>query len=253
MAEETSEAAQERRRLAREEILQRGVVFEARRRKKQSSPPNSFDTLVDDRGKLRDDDLLDTSSNSLAKSTAIDLSASQPVPSEKQNDGSIPDAADRNRLHLELPSDSPKTHSETLVDLTPTSEAATPLSMPANGTSEEIRPAGFFHDVGHEDLGARSAPSSCSADSDDSLGFYSPHPDPNNESQQNFASPFADFQSSSPTSATGGSFSHIYEVEGGSDGTASDFGRSSDGAATPASWSEIGSVISSEEVYHQGM
>lgn len=255
MTEESGEAAQERRRVAHEEILRRGSLFEARRRKKQSSPPNSFDSLVDGDGNLRNPDLLEVSPDSAAKATGVDLSSSQPLQPEKQDDVSGPiDATDKDRLHVDIPSDSPpQPRSETLVDLTPTSEAPeTAFDTPAHGTSERGKPAGLPHEASQPDLGP--GPSTGSTDGENIQTYYA-HPEPpSDENRGDVGSPFADVLSASPTSATAGSYSHLDELEdAASDGTLSDLGRSSGGVATPASWSEIGSVVSSDDGHHHGL
>ena len=164
------------------------------------------------------------------------------------------DAIDKNRLHIDLPSHSPsQNHYETLVDLTPTSEAPSmAFDTPAHDTPEEGNQPGLSHEVSQQASGTRSGPPSGSTE--ENLQVYYAHPDASNENRPAFNSPFADLRSTSPTSATAGSYSHLGELEDtSSDGTLSDLGRSSVGIATPASWSEIGSVISSDDGHYQGM
>lgn len=245
MTEASGEDAHERRRMAREEILRRGALFEARRRKKQTSPPNSFDSLVDENGNLRNHDLLDMPPE-VAKSTGVDLSA-EPSQPEKQNPSTPVEGTDKDRLHIDLPHSPLKSRSETLVELTPTSEAPdTPFDTSAHET-----PSGATHDVPQPGSEGEDWPSSGSTADENSQIYYA-HPDPSSNGHQDLGSPFANLQSTSPTSATAGSYSHLDDLEDAvSDGTLSDLGQSSAGVATPASWSEIGSVISSDDGHYQ--
>ncbi|RMJ21904.1 hypothetical protein PHISP_07231 [Aspergillus sp. HF37] len=258
MTEDSSGAAQERRRVAREDILRRGALFEARRRKKQSSPPNSFDSLVDEDGNLRNRDLMEVSPDSAAKATGVDLFSSQPSQTEKQGDVSAPvDATDKDRLHVDIPSDSPpQPRSETLVDLTPTSEAPETAFDTPHDPSERGNAAGLSHGASQPDSGTNLGPGPSTGSTDgENIQTYYAHPEPpNEENRGDFGSPFADVLSTSPTSATAGSYSHLDELEdASSDGTLSDLGRSSGGVATPASWSEVGSVVSSDDGHHHGL
>ncbi|RJE20047.1 hypothetical protein PHISCL_07620 [Aspergillus sclerotialis] len=253
MVEEGGEAAQERLRRYREEILQRGVLFEARRRKKQTSPPDSFDSLVDENGNLRSEEPLETQ-DSLAKSTGVDLMTSPPLQSEK-NVSTLPGTTDKDRLSIGIPSDSAMPRSETLVDLTPTSEASeVKFDTPVNDALVDTRSSGRSSPAIAQSvlkLDPLSSPSSAAGEN--SQPFYA-HPNPsNNESHRDLGSPFADLQNS-PTPSTAGSYSHIYEsMDASSDGTLSDLGRSTEGIATPASWSEIGSVVSSDDGHHHAL
>lgn len=214
MTEETGEAAEERRRMAREEILRRSTVFEARRRKKQETPaPNSFDALVDENGSLHPD-LLDTASGQVAKSTGVDLLGLQSGMSQVQN--SVPsDVTNQDRLHIDIPSPtSPTNRSQTLLDLTPTSETAD--SAVDFATHEQP-----------QETDQTSHPSDW-----DTVGSSSPV-----------------LSHASPAPSTAGSVSHIYETidNVSTDGTISDLGRSTPGIPTPTSWSEVGSMISSDD------
>lgn len=248
MTEEGGEAAQERLRAYREEILQRSALFEARRRKKQTSPPNSFDSLVDEDGNLRKQESLDTR-DSLAKSTGVDLMA--PPPSQSENNASVfPETTDKDRLSIGIPSDSSlMARSGTLVDLTPTSE--TPemtFNTPAQDTLVDTRSSGRSSPALYQSAFKSNPVSSSSSTGGEEFQSFYAHPDPsNNESSRELRSPFADVQHS-PTPSTAGSYSHIYEsMDTSSDGTLSDIGHPTDGIATPASWSEIGSVVSSDD------
>lgn len=258
MVEEGGEAAQERLRRYREEILQRGALFEARRRKKRTSPPESFDSLVDENGNLRNEELLDTQ-NSLATSTGVDLMTSPPLQSEN-NVSTLPGTTDKDRLSIGIPSNSPKPRSETLVDLTPTSEASeVKFGTPPHDALVDTRSSGRSSPAVDQSvlkLDPLSSPISTGGENsqpENSQPFYA-HPAPsNNESHRDLGSPFADLQHS-PTPSTAGSYSHIYEsMETSSDGTLSDLGHSTEGIATPASWSEIGSVVSSDDGHHHAL
>ena len=211
MTEETGEAAEERRRMAREEILRRSTVFEARRRKKQDTPaPNSFDALVDESGSLHPD-MLDASTGQVAKSTGVDLLGLQSETSQTQKSASSD--ADHDRLHIDIPSPTSPNGSQTLLDLTPTSETAdSAVSLPTEERPPMEQPS---HPSDWDTVGSRSPV----------LSHASPAP------------------------STAGSVSHIYESidNVSTDGTLSDLGRSTPGVSTPASWSEVGSVISSDD------
>lgn len=255
MKEDSGEAAQKRRRAARQEILRRSALFEARLRKKQSVPPDTFDSLVDEDGNLRNIDLPDAAQHSGAKSTGVDLPRSQPSPFEKESNAAAPvQATNQNISQIGLPSGSPPQYrSETLVDLTPASEAPDmAFDAPAYDTPEKSNQPGLSHELSQPESGTRSGPPT--GPTEENLQTYYAHPDAANENHQGFNSPFADLRSTSPTSATAGSYSHLDGLEdASSDGTLSDLGRSSAGIATPASWSEIGSVISSDDGHYQGL
>jgi len=251
MTEECGEAARERRRIAREEILQRGALLEARRRKRQSSSLGSFDSLVDEEGKLRrqDDDLLD-SQGSLANSTAVDLTPAQPQQSVN-NVETRSEVVDKDRLHIGIPSDSsPIPRSETLVDLTPTSETSgMEFNTPVHDTVEEAQTSGRSSPVSQTNarLGPNSSPRSTSSENEER--YYALRDLPS-EMGAGLHSPFSDMPIS-PTPSTAESYSHIGgSVDASSDGTLSDLGRSTEGVATPASWSDVGSVISEDAHHH---
>ncbi|KAG2415282.1 hypothetical protein HFD88_006473 [Aspergillus terreus] len=240
MTEEMGPEAEERRSLAREELQRRRSLLEEHRKRQHASPPGTFDALVDENGSLRTESpQLGTGMGvgSLANSTAVELSASQvvqrarPIDAEEANDT----APDTDRLRVAIPrAQSP---ASTLVEYTPTSEA------PEDGFSTTTLEQSI---------------------SSDHTGGYPEaifeHPGtPQNETSRDLRSPFSDLSELDSagfgnherpsTPSTSSSFSHVYEsaADGFSDGTLSDVGRST-GAATPASWSEIGSVISNDDV-----
>lgn len=89
MTEDAGEAAEERRRAVREELERRGAALVARRKKSDGSPPSSFDSIVDNEGRLLDlDDVVEggdgpSSPGTLANSTAVDLGMSSLSPSSE--------------------------------------------------------------------------------------------------------------------------------------------------------------------------
>lgn len=214
MTEDAGEAAEERRRAVREELERRGAALMARRKKSDGSPPSSFDSIVDNEGRLLDlDDVVEggdgpSSPGTLANSTAVDLgmSSSQPV----QRGRSVGEEE-----QLQLDNTSAPQSSATPAQLTPTSEGSSPFSL----SQTEGRSSEYFY-----------AP---------------PEPFPDNNELHRPSTPSAISD-----------FSHIHEFaadDASSDGTLSDLGRQSvGGAATPASWSEVGSEISNDDIndYH---
>lgn len=261
MTEEAGEAAEERRRVAREEILRRRSLLEARRRRRESQPLSNFDTIVDEDGKLKSDDLA-KSPEALGSSTAVDISGPQlSYRGEKQNDTPVTpetqtqyeremlETMERDRLHIALPSDVSSHHpSESLVDLTPTSEVPDAHAASVHGKPEDVSQSGYFS-VASEPL---SSASSHTEDASAEILYAHPDDHATNESHQDLRSPFADPQDyeQSSTLSTAGSFSHMYDsvADTSSDGTLSDFGR--DSIATPTSWSEVGSVVSEDFGHH---
>lgn len=241
MTEEVGEAAEERRRVIKEELERRSALLIERRRKTSDSlPPLSFDSLVDKEGHLLDlDDDNYGASAIIANSTAVDLGASQPV----QRGKAAADASS-SKPQIDMPVVQPETASP--VQLTPTSErpdtgfGSTGVSRPQSRSSDS-------HTEGHLSASHYCAP---------------PPPEPlfDNDTHQDLRSPFSDLgsagQESHPgrpsTPSTASDFSHMYEsaADASSDGTLSDLGRS-EGVATPASWSEVGSVISNDDVNYQ--
>lgn len=238
MTEEVGEAADERRRIARAEIMKRAALLESRRRARGSQQPlESFDTLVDNDGRLRlpQDEQIDT--DVVGSSTGVDLGAIQPV--RRGDIGGL----DHDRLHVEIRSETASNHpSESVVQLTPTSSAPDTLFDPFSDTPVRGQ-----------------SPVSASSRTDSNAHFYAhPHSGSNASQQQDLLAELDDitpgnqFQhpvSSAPSTA--GSFSHLGGFDVSSDGTLSDLGaRSVEGIATPASWSEVGSVVSNDDAGH---
>ncbi|RAL11120.1 uncharacterized protein BO97DRAFT_406354 [Aspergillus homomorphus CBS 101889] len=253
MTEEVGAAAEERRRLAREELQRRRSLLEERRKGLARAPTNSFDTLVDEQGRL-----LDTSDSSeipLANSTAVEVATSQPVHRGKLAGAPalLPESAPSQTqtrelsqpLQLDIPS--PRVGSPSLAEFTPVSEA--PDKMAASLLSSHMEEE--HHVVGDDE--------SVSSHTEGHSEVLSTGPGDwmTNETGRDLRSPFSDlaelqFQQGRPsTPSTSDSYSQIYEsaIDASSDGTLSDLGRST-GVATPASWSEVGSVISNDEHIH---
>ncbi|KAJ6145368.1 hypothetical protein N7470_009263 [Penicillium chermesinum] len=210
MTEEESEAAEERRRLARAEIMRRAEVLESLRGARNSSRPlDSFDTLVDKDGNLLSaKDVEAEIDDVIASSTAVDTGAQQPT-----------------RRGI-------KTPGEALFD-------------PFSGTP----------------VGARS-PVSDSSHTEGHADYYYSHPFPvsNQTEQSDFMSGIsgldigdqAQHEISSASSIAGSSNQAREPVDAFSDGGLSDFDvHSIDDLHTPASWSEVGSVISDHDAGHQ--
>lgn len=220
MTEETGPAAEERRRVVRETLERRRSQLSARSKKRDSSPPSSFDTLVDQEGNLLNlDDDGDGDAGSkgvLGTSTGVDLGAAQMTQRGK---------ADGNGLHVDMPALRPQP--VTPAQWTPTSEApgfgpvaSRPESPPLSSHTE-----GYSFDETHRNL---QSPFSEMGQTD--------HAHPERPS----------------TPSTTSSFTHVYEsADAFSDGTMSEIGQTDGGVATPASWSEVGSVISNEDTNYQ--
>jgi hypothetical protein len=248
MNEEAGEVAEERRRIARAEIMRRSALLESRRKSHHPNrTDNSFDTLVDQDGNLRKPkDHRDEGQSSQilnARSSGLDLGISEPVrrggnPIEIDSSTTL----GRDPLHIDIPSSaSSNRRSQSSAQLTPTSDGAEENS--------------FF------DPFSPNSPllSSDSSHTEDHQRVYYAHPDAstNTTHHNNVLVDLDGFEHGSVQShhdvsaapSTSGSFSHI----GGSDdetsdGTISDLGvRSVGGVSTPASWSEVGSVISNED------
>ncbi|KAL4880858.1 hypothetical protein BJY04DRAFT_67108 [Aspergillus karnatakaensis] len=253
MMEEVGPAAEERRRIAREEIQRRRSVLGERQRKRSNSSLGTFDSLVDEDGHLLGSR---GQGNPVANSTAVDLGVSQPVQRSKQLGISPSDSTviyeaepviERDELKLPIPTPRSRASSVTAADLTPVSEVSDGMSallvsrqsidnqQPRSGSSSDTE--GGFSDV-----------------------VYT-HPGPvANDTAEDVRSPFSDLEglrfaqdrpATPRTSSTADNFSHV-AVDASSDGTLSDFEGSIGRAVTPASWSEVGSEVSGDEYHLQG-
>lgn len=233
MTEETGEAAEERRRRAREEIEQRRQFNQSRRRRStpSTSAAVSFDTLVNQDGTLRtepphedkyefsgDDDF------TTARSTALDTSN---MTSLQRRRGSIEqealtDASLQALSPIALASEtSSHPPSELLIDLTPRSEAP-----------------GFNFEIDSSDSSQHSGISQSEPDS------FASFPGSVHSAEQ-----LADHEGQvSTTSSIPGSLDHINDDL--TSGTISEWDEATDGIPTPASWSEVGSVVSTDDEHH---
>jgi hypothetical protein len=266
MTEEAGQAAQERRRKARDEIEQRREFNQARRRRstRSSSGAVSFDALVDKDGRLKSEDreedtrgIIENDDHAIAQSTALDTSnlaslhkrGGSPEPETLTNarlqaQHEMLEAIERDRLHLALPSETSSHHpSESLIDLTPTSE------FPETN-HETISNRGQMENSEYFSV-ANLSSSTHGSEIGQSEYFYT-HPNQSSSSTGSSipANPFVEHDVST-TSSIPGSLEHVHD-ELSSDGTLSEWGQPTDGILTPASWSEIGSVISSDDEHlHQ--
>ncbi|KAB8259082.1 hypothetical protein BDV32DRAFT_124770 [Aspergillus pseudonomiae] len=259
MTEELGPEAEERRRIAREELQRRRSVLEEHRKRRESAPAGSFDALVDDNGcLLRTDSPEPPRGLGKGSSTAVEMTASQAIQRGKHNASPTPmaetqttgTALTRQNLQVAIPAAAgAAAASATLIDYTPTSETSGMdfSSSTLNPTEEVERPLSrsSSHTEGYSEI-----------------LFAHPGPSPN-EIGRDMRSPFSDLSDLDSTGAehherpstpsTAGSFSQIYEsaADEWSDGTLSDHGRSTQGVATPASWSEVGSVVSNEDLHNR--
>jgi hypothetical protein len=273
MTEDPGEAAAERRNIAREELLRRREFMETRRRRQSSSSSSSttavsFDSLVDREGRLRseaaegDNEAVKTTT-STAQSTAVETAdetemvqrrAVQPASSEPLTEGRLQaqrelmEAMEQDRLRLAIPASEASSHhpSESLVDLTPTSEFPdTELGASAVSSARgQMNQSEYFS--------ITSLPEAQNeAETQPSEYFYAHPSEPSVHSPEpsHPEDPFQDYNVSTASSVPG-SLSHVQD-EVSSDGTMSEWDHATDGVATPASWSEVGSVISSDDGHHQ--
>ncbi|CRG89725.1 hypothetical protein PISL3812_06764 [Talaromyces islandicus] len=272
MTEDPGEAAAERRNKAREELMRRREFMENRRRTQSSSGSGSsttavsFDSLVDREGRLRsdveDDDDDGAVKTTTAKSTAVETADETEMvqrrgvqsPSEPLTEGRLQaqrelmEVMEQDRLRLAMPSSEVSSHhpSESLVDLTPTSEFP---DTDIGGSTGSAR-----GQIGHqaEYFSIASLPEAQNQAETRPSEYYYAHPSgPGVHSPESSQSedPFQDHNVSIASSVPG-SLSHVHD-EVSSDGTLSDWDHATDGVATPASWSEVGSVVSSDDGHHQ--
>ena len=242
MSEEVGEAAEERRRIARAEIMRRAALLESRRNSKDAQDAlDSFDTLVDQDGHLRQQNKKNGGgfdNNPVGSSTGVDTGAASQLRRGKLGD------IDGNRLHLDV-SDTVSHHpSESITQFTPTSEH----------TNGEV----LFDPFSDSPVRAQSPAISASTHTEDNeSSVYYTHPrQPDLIADLEEFSHGNQFQHEvSSAASTAGSFSHVHELtDVSSDGTLSEFGApSADGIATPASWSEVGSVVSDNDAGHHNL
>ncbi|KAJ5664050.1 hypothetical protein N7507_004781 [Penicillium longicatenatum] len=247
MTEEAGEAAAGRRRIAREEIMRRAAVLESHRNSRNLQQPlDSFDTLVEQDGSLRKQennrDQLDD--NPVASSTGVDTGTIQNRRRAKLEDVGM------NPLPGGIPSETTSHHlSESELQFTPTSE------------QHEDTLFDPFSDSPVREQSPEPVSASSSSRTEEGSAYYAhPHPAFNTSQQPELIANLDDFSHGnqfqhevSSTPSIAGSFSDLHELaDGSSDGTLSDWGAPSvDGISTPASWSEVGSVISDNDAGDQ--
>lgn len=274
MTEAVGEEAEERRRKAKEDLDRRRQMILMRKNKAKAGSTGSFDSLVDDEGHLKDAVNTAEPEEVQASTTAVDTTAqgnsltrrkldtshgasdfsSEDPP--RDNPRSLREGMDGDRMHISLPSEASSNHpSESLVDLTPTSEfPGTEQASPSSHASDQQEP------MARSDYFSLAESASTNTESATS-GFYYAHPqnaDQNNADTQPTTSPFADplthenLQDLSSTPSVAGSMGYTQNQTGptSSDGTLSDFGYPTDGIRTPASWSEVESVVSGDDGSH---
>ena len=280
--EDITDVAEERRRQARAEIMERGRIMEEKRQCQKStstkpSPQGSFDALVDEDGKLRRDE--SDRKDTYAKTTAVEPviapqgvvnrrvaspaqamreSVDAPImlrqlnsPSPPIQPGEDPFASNyeqemRNTWNLPLPRSSTPTASthasESLIDLTPTSEHPDPdFSVPESTTIPHALDRSEY-------FSANASTSFHNLLLDQAEYQYARPSNPTSVmslSMDGSRRPNMPLSISSAPSIAG-SLDHIDMREGevGEDGSLSDLG---DGVRTPASsWTEVGSVVSND-------
>ncbi|EFW13863.1 hypothetical protein D8B26_005958 [Coccidioides posadasii str. Silveira] len=268
MTEELGEQAELRRRKVREDIQRRRELLSScKRHRAPITSSSNFDALVDSEGRLKPSVEDDKISDSESKSTGVEITAAEPTsrflnrscdfaPSisnvgstvNPEQHRELFEEISRNRLLIPALSETTSNHpSESLVDLTPTSEfSESELSFSLHSQPEIIQ------DTPSDHLPVASP----TASSHTEEGFYYAHPD---HLTGDFAGParsaptgfsenvWAHEVSSTPSIAS--SLSHIQNeaFDTTSDGTLSDLGRDRDNLYTPVSWSEVGSVVSSND------
>ncbi|KAL6236951.1 hypothetical protein BDW75DRAFT_95936 [Aspergillus navahoensis] len=252
MTEEIGPAADERRRIAREEISQRRIVLEERRKKRSNSSLGTFDAIVDENGRLLD---FEDQGNSVANSTGLDLGASQPTHRSKRSDTPAAQSAvlfeagtapEHEKLRLSVPPSRSCASSVAGADFTPVSEVSEVMASAVSRQSgDPARPGS--PESSHTEGGSHEV-------------IYVHPASIANGHAEGFRSPFSDLEglhlaqsrpATPPTPSTADNFSHI-AVDASSDGVLSEFEGSIGRDITPASWSEVGSDVSSDEYRHRG-
>ena len=280
MIEEKSDAAEARRQRVRADIMEKTrVLQEGRKRRKPSgsSTPTSpsFDTLVDDQGKLRQASgaqeagtVASTSAVEAAEQTGTLRSRNQ-IPIEADLHQSVdaniplrqlpqrPESANqlrdpfesqyeqemRNTWNLPLPDRASSSHaSESLIDLTPTTEdfPDPDYSIPSADALPE-------HPAQSDYFSAAASGASSHTMSQAEPDFYYAHPSnpmvPLEPRRQRAQSEIEFSVSSAPSVA--GSTHHIHASE--AEMSEDDLLSEPDGIRTPASaWTEVGSTVSAD-------
>lgn len=265
MTEQVGEEAEERRRKARDEIMRRSALLESRRKSRTTGSAGSFDSLVDKDGRLRKED----NEPSNARATGIDLQESgivhrrpdadassagvdfNPVPDvDIEEQRQILEAIERSKLQLKMPSEASSTHpSESLVDLTPTSEfPGADFDFPNHVEADTLsqHPSSQSEYESAMSKGPRTPQTE-----DGEPDFYYVHPSQaqnpiSAEAPQQQGNTVIHDVSSAPSIASSQAHSRRDSLALSSDGTLSDVEFVRD-VYTPTSWSEVGSVISSND------
>ena len=282
MTEEKGDLAEARRQQVRAEIMERSRILEQRKRRKVSgdSTPTSpsFDTLVDDQGRLKQESEAQTN-NPVAHTSAVEASQQQgtlrsrhqiPIEADLHDsvDATIPlrqlpsrsetvsplrdpfesqyEQEMRNTWNLPLPdrvSALPSSHaSESLIDLTPTTEdfPDPDYSIPsANALPQHPAQSDYFS--------AAASSTSSHTTSQGEPDFYYAHPSqpmvPLEPRRQGAQSEIELSVSSAPSVA--GSIDHVHASEAGM--SDDDLLSEPDGIHTPTSaWSEVDSTVSAD-------
>lgn len=283
MHEDVDDKAEERRRQARQEIMEKGRVLQEKRRRPSRSSSHasrtpSFDLLVDEDGRLKAQDA--ESNRSLATSTALQQSNNQglrsrheypqmhesvdaPILLRQLDVEQIPSSAVpaiepwesqyeqemRNAWNIDLPSrsaDPAHSHaSESLIDLTPTTEdfPDPDYSVPDLRDSQQLPHRSEYFSAA---ASQSSHPLSRAEDSASGVMLSQPitPPDPRLIPHQD-----ADTPSTVPSAhaSLAGSVSHVNhsDAELSDDDMSDTFG---DGIRTPGSaWTEVGSSVSGDD------
>ncbi|RMD44524.1 hypothetical protein DV735_g519, partial [Chaetothyriales sp. CBS 134920] len=254
MSEEQSDAAEERRRQARAHILERGRILEERRKRRRlsvSSP--TFDSMVDDDGRLRTESAAQNTTVAEATATAIEpvqlagtVRSRHAIPVDSDAlSGSAGESFEtayeremRTSWNLPLPpprsfDNASSTHaSESLLDLTPTTEdfADPDYSVPSRPPGQ----SGYFPAM----------------QADSTSQYYYAHPSRPLEAieprLQRPVAPASTTISSAPSIAGSTDLLHPSEADISEDDLLSEDGLSSepDGIRTPASaWTDVESTI----------
>ena len=276
MMEDKSDAAEARRQRVRAEIMERTRVLQHGRKRSKpsgSSTPTSpsFDSLVDDQGKLRQGDTVASTSAVEATEQVGTLRSRHQIPIEadlhQSVDANIPlrqlpqrpetatqlrdpfesryELEMRNTWNLPLPdrASMPSSHaSDSLIDLTPTTE-----DFPDPDYSIPSADALPDHPTQSDYFSAAASRRSSHTMSEAEPDFYYAHPSnpmvPLEPRRQRPQSEIAFSVSSAPSVA--GSTHHVHASE--AEMSEDDLLSEPDGIRTPASaWTEVGSTVSAD-------
>lgn len=280
MHEDSDDKAEERRRQAREEILEKGrKMQEGRKRRRPSGESNrtpSFDSMVDDEGRLRGDQAtssgIDRENSTTLRRQQMHESVDAPIPLRQLSNPSAPISAIdpwesqyeqemRNAWNIELPArpgnEAAHSHaSESLINLTPsTDEFPDPdYSIPSLNEQNPWQRSNYFS-------AAASQVSRDPFSDDNESGIPLSQPltplDPRPISPGQLVShspstvPARGDHSIAPSSSASmaGSTMHVNHSE--AEITDDDLSEIDDGIRTPASaWTEVASSVSGDDLGH---